>query len=115
MTTPDPDPAARFLALHRPGQPLLMPNAWDLGSARVLASLDFEALATTSSGFAATLGRLDGSVTRDEAIGHAAAMAAATPLPVSADLENRCAAEPEAVAPPGPAATQGARAGGPSR
>ena len=98
MTTPDPDPAARFLALHRPGQPLLMPNAWDLGSARILASLDFEALATTSSGFAATLGRQDGSVTRDEAIGHAAAMAAATPLPVSADLENGFADEPEAVA-----------------
>ncbi len=98
MTTPDADPAARFLALHRPGQPLLMPNAWDLGSARILASLDFEALATTSSGFAATLGRPDGSVTRDEAIGHAAAITQATPLPVSADLENGFADEPEAMA-----------------
>lgn len=98
MTTPDTGPGARFLALHRPGQPLLMPNAWDLGSARILASLDFEALATTSSGFAATLGRPDGSVTRDEAIGHAAAIVQATPLPVSADLENGFADEPEAVA-----------------
>ncbi|MGB9185293.1 MAG: isocitrate lyase/phosphoenolpyruvate mutase family protein [Solirubrobacteraceae bacterium] len=80
--------AQRFLDLHRPGQPLLMPNPWDVGSARLLASLGFEALATTSSGFAATLGRLDGSVSRDEALAHAAGLVAATPLPVSADLEN---------------------------
>jgi 2-methylisocitrate lyase-like PEP mutase family enzyme len=111
MTTPDADRAARFLALHRPGQPLLMPNAWDLGSARILASLDFEALATTSSGFAATLGRQDGSVTRDEAIGHAAAIAAATPLPVSADLENGFADEPDAVAETVAAAIKGGLAG----
>ena len=65
-----------------------MPNPWDLGSARLLASLGFEALATTSSGFAATLGRNDGSVTRDEAMVHAAVIVAATDLPVSADLEN---------------------------
>jgi 2-methylisocitrate lyase-like PEP mutase family enzyme len=96
--TPDAEPAGRFLALHRPGQPLLLPNAWDLGSARVLASLGFQALATTSSGFAASLGRRDGSVSRDEAIGHAGALAQATPLPVSADLENGFADEPEAVA-----------------
>ncbi len=96
--TPDADLADRFLALHRPGRPLLLPNPWDLGSARMLASLDFEALATTSSGFAATLGRRDGSVTRDEAVGHAAAIAAATPLPVSADLENGFADEPQGVA-----------------
>jgi 2-methylisocitrate lyase-like PEP mutase family enzyme len=85
------DPAERaraFLELHRPGQPLLMPNPWDVGSARLLASLGFEALATTSSGFAATLGRLDGWVTRGEALAHAAAIVAATDLPVSADLEN---------------------------
>jgi 2-methylisocitrate lyase-like PEP mutase family enzyme len=80
--------AQRFLNLHRPGQPLLMPNPWDVGSARLLASLGFEALATTSSGFAATLGRLDGTVSRDEALAHAADLVAATPLPVSADLEN---------------------------
>ena len=71
-----------------------MPNAWDAGSARVLASLGFEALATTSSGFAATLGRLDGSVTREEALAHAAALVAATDLPVSADLENGFADDP---------------------
>jgi 2-methylisocitrate lyase-like PEP mutase family enzyme len=80
--------AARFLELHRPGSPLLIPNPWDVGSARLLAALGFQALATTSSGFAAALGRLDGAVTRDEAIGHAAQIVAATDLPVSADLEN---------------------------
>ena len=68
------------------------------GSARLLASLGFAALATTSGGFAATLGRLDGGVTRDEALGHAAAIAAATSLPVSADLENAFADEPAGVA-----------------
>ncbi|HEV7772995.1 MAG TPA: isocitrate lyase/phosphoenolpyruvate mutase family protein [Conexibacter sp.] len=88
----------RFLALHRPGAPLLMPNPWDVGSAKLLASLGFEALATTSSGFAATLGRRDGGVTRDEALAHAAEIAAATPLPVSADLENGFGDAPEAVA-----------------
>jgi 2-methylisocitrate lyase-like PEP mutase family enzyme len=95
---PGADLADRFLALHRPGQPLLLPNPWDAGSARILASLGFEALATTSSGFAATFGRPDGSVTRDEAIGHAAEIARATPLPVSADLENGYADDPQQVA-----------------
>jgi 2-methylisocitrate lyase-like PEP mutase family enzyme len=88
----------RFAALHRPGRPLLLPNPWDAGSARLLASLGFEALATTSSGFAATLGRLDGSVSREEALDHAAAMVAATDLPVSADLENGFAHDPDGVA-----------------
>ncbi|MFI2707991.1 isocitrate lyase/phosphoenolpyruvate mutase family protein, partial [Nocardioides sp. CER28] len=87
-----------FLDLHRPGDPLVMPNPWDVGSARILASLGARALATTSSGFAATLGRLDGSVTRDEAIGHAAAIAAAVGVPVSADLENCFADDPAGVA-----------------
>jgi 2-methylisocitrate lyase-like PEP mutase family enzyme len=90
--------AERFLSLHRSEQPLLMPNPWDIGSARLLASLGFEALATTSSGFAATLGRADGAVSRDEAIGHAAAIAAAVDVPVSADLENCFADEPDGVA-----------------
>jgi 2-methylisocitrate lyase-like PEP mutase family enzyme len=90
--------AARFRELHRPGAPLLIPNPWDAGSARLLASLGFQALATTSSGFAATLGRLDGSVTRDEALGHGATIVAATDLPVSADLENCFAPDPEGVA-----------------
>jgi 2-methylisocitrate lyase-like PEP mutase family enzyme len=87
------DRARRFAALHVPGAPLLMPNPWDAGSARLLASLGFEALATTSSGFAMTLGRRDGSVARAEAIGHAAAVVAATDLPVSADLEDCFASE----------------------
>ena len=90
--------ARRFLELHDPARPLLLPNPWDQGSARLLAWLGFEALATTSSGFAATLGRLDGSVTRDEALAHAAAIAAATELPVSADLENGFADDPDGVA-----------------
>jgi 2-methylisocitrate lyase-like PEP mutase family enzyme len=97
MTT-QVDQAQRFLALHRAGEPLLMPNPWDLGSARLLASLGFEALATTSSGFAATLGRNDGAVSRDEAIVHAAVIVAATGLPVSADLENGFADAPAGVA-----------------
>ena len=88
----------RFRALHVPGDPLLLPNPWDAGSARVLAALGFLALATTSSGFAATLGRLDGNVTRDEAIAHGAAIAAATELPVSADLENGFGDSPAEVA-----------------
>jgi 2-methylisocitrate lyase-like PEP mutase family enzyme len=92
------DLAARFLALHSGPTPLLIPNPWDAGSARILASLGFEALATTSSGFAATLGRTDGSVTREEALAHAAAIVAATALPVSADLENCFAHEPAGVA-----------------
>jgi 2-methylisocitrate lyase-like PEP mutase family enzyme len=92
------DKAHRFLSLHRKGEPLLLPNPWDLGSARLLASLGFQALATTSSGFAATLGRNDGSVTRDEALIHAAVIVAATDLPVSADLENAFADAPSGVA-----------------
>jgi 2-methylisocitrate lyase-like PEP mutase family enzyme len=90
--------AQRFLGLHRPGEPLLMPNAWDAGSARVLASLGFQALATTSSGHAATLGELDGSVTREEVLEHAATLVGATELPVSADLENGFADDPPDVA-----------------
>ena len=92
------DKAARFLALHGGPAPLLMPNPWDAGSAKLLASLGFDALATTSSGFAATLGRLDGSVDREEALAHAASIVAATELPVSADLENCFADDPAAVA-----------------
>jgi 2-methylisocitrate lyase-like PEP mutase family enzyme len=90
--------AKRFLALHKPGQPLLLPNPWDAGSAKLLAALEFEALATTSGGHAATLGRLDGSVSREEAMDHAATIVAATDLPVSADLENGFAHDPAGVA-----------------
>ena len=96
--TSQADKASRFLSLHRPGEPLLLPNPWDIGSAKLLASLGFKALATTSSGFAASLGRNDGSVSRDEALVHAAVIVAATDLPVSADLENGYADEPDAVA-----------------
>jgi 2-methylisocitrate lyase-like PEP mutase family enzyme len=90
--------AERFLRLHRRGDPLLMPNAWDLGSAGVLASLGFQALATTSSGHAATLGRVDGGVTRDEALAHAAELSRGSEVPVSADLENCFADDPDGVA-----------------
>jgi 2-methylisocitrate lyase-like PEP mutase family enzyme len=90
--------ARAFLALHRPGDPLLLPNPWDAGSARVLADLGFKALATTSSGFAATVGRPDGGVTRDEALAHSSTIVAATDLPVSADLEDCFAVDPAGVA-----------------
>jgi 2-methylisocitrate lyase-like PEP mutase family enzyme len=93
-----PDLAKRFLDLHRAGEPLLLANAWDAGSARALASVGFEALATTSQGHAGTLGRRDGGVTRDEALAHAREIVQATPLPVSADLENCFADSPEGVA-----------------
>lgn len=89
---------ARFRALHeRPGA-FVMPNPWDAGSARLLVSLGFEALATTSAGFAWTLGRPDGGVTRDEALAHCRAMCAAVDVPVNADLENCFADEPAGVA-----------------
>jgi 2-methylisocitrate lyase-like PEP mutase family enzyme len=90
--------AARFLELHRPGRPLLQPNAWDLGSARVLASLGFEAIATTSSGFAASLGRRDGGVTRDEVLEHCRLLSRGVDVPVGADTENAFADDPEGVA-----------------
>ena len=93
-----PDRGAHFLSLHQPGRPLLMPNAWDIGSAVLLASLGFEALATTSGGFAATRGRLDGSMSADEVLAHVHELAGATELPLSADLENCFAHEPDGVA-----------------
>jgi 2-methylisocitrate lyase-like PEP mutase family enzyme len=96
--TSQSEKAAQFLDLHRPGDPLLMPNPWDLGSAKLLAALGFRALATTSSGFAATLGRVDKTVSREEALVHSAVIVAATDLPVSADLENCFADDPEGVA-----------------
>lgn len=90
--------AERFLGLHQGPEPLLLPNPWDVGSAKLFASLGFSALATTSGGFAATLGRLDGGVSRDEALAHAATLAGATDLPVSADLEDCFADSPAGVA-----------------
>jgi 2-methylisocitrate lyase-like PEP mutase family enzyme len=96
---PDQAQQARtLLALHEREQPLLLPNAWDEGSAKLLASLGFEAIATTSSGFAATLGRLDGSTTLEETLRHAASLVAAAGVPVTADLENGYAHDAEGVA-----------------
>jgi 2-methylisocitrate lyase-like PEP mutase family enzyme len=90
--------AARFAELHRGPDVLLVPNPWDAGSARVLAHLGFDALATTSSGAAAARGRVDGGMTRAEAVADAAAIAAAVTIPVSADLEHGFADAPEEVA-----------------
>jgi 2-methylisocitrate lyase-like PEP mutase family enzyme len=87
-----------FLDLHVPGSPLLLPNAWDVGSAKILASLGYRAVATTSSGFAASLGRFDGDVHREEMITHAAELAHAVRVPVSADFENGYADKPQRVA-----------------
>jgi 2-methylisocitrate lyase-like PEP mutase family enzyme len=89
--------AAAFQALHG-GEPFVIPNPWDAGSARVLAALGFKALASTSSGFAFTLGRLDSNVTLDEVVAHAAMLDGATDLPVSVDLENGYGAEPASAA-----------------
>ena len=88
--------AEAFRALHE-GDPFVIPNPWDAGSARMLEALGFEALATTSSGFAFTLGKLDGKVTLDEVAAHVAALDAASELPISVDLENGLDASPEAA------------------
>jgi 2-methylisocitrate lyase-like PEP mutase family enzyme len=89
--------AEAFRALHE-GEPFVIPNPWDAGSARMLEALGFEALATTSGGFAFTLGRLDGEVTLDEVVAHVTDLADATNLPVSVDLENGYGPEPAAAA-----------------
>jgi 2-methylisocitrate lyase-like PEP mutase family enzyme len=83
------DRRARFRALHAGEHLFLMPNPWDVGSARLLAACGFEALATTSAGFAWSIGKLDQSVSRDELIAHVASLAEATPLPLNVDSE-RC-------------------------
>lgn len=89
--------AATFQALHA-GGPFVIPNPWDAGSARVLERLGFKALATTSSGFAFTLGRLDGQVTLAEVVSHTAQLDGATALPVSVDLEHGYGPEPRDAA-----------------
>jgi 2-methylisocitrate lyase-like PEP mutase family enzyme len=89
--------AARFVELHR-GEPFVIPNPWDVGSARVLESLGFPALTSTSSGFAFTLGRLDGEVTLQELCGHVAAISAATRVPFAVDIENGYGESPADVA-----------------
>jgi 2-methylisocitrate lyase-like PEP mutase family enzyme len=87
------DKARAFGVLHE-GEPFLIPNAWDAGSARVFEALGFSAVASTSSGFAYTLGRRDGTVTLEEAAAHATALDRATNLPVSVDLENGYGPDP---------------------
>jgi 2-methylisocitrate lyase-like PEP mutase family enzyme len=91
------DKADTFRALHT-GDPFVIPNPWDAGSARVLEALGFKALATTSSGFAFTLGRLDGTVTLDEVVEHVRSIDRATGLPVSVDMENGYGADPDHAA-----------------
>jgi 2-methylisocitrate lyase-like PEP mutase family enzyme len=89
---------AAFEALHQRDEAFIIPNPWDIGTARILAHLGFEALATTSAGFAASIGRRDYGVNRDEVMAHIASIVAATALPVSADLENGFGDAPEFVA-----------------
>jgi len=89
--------AEAFRALHE-GEPFVIPNPWDAGSAKTMASLGFKALATTSAGMAFTLGRLDGDVTLDELTEHVRFIAEAADLPVSVDLENGYGHEPEDAA-----------------
>ena len=89
--------ATVFRALHQDGV-FVIPNPWDIGTARILESLGFPALATTSSGFAQSLGRADGQVTLDEKLEHCRSLAAATRVPISVDTENCFGDSPEEVA-----------------
>jgi 2-methylisocitrate lyase-like PEP mutase family enzyme len=98
MAISQADKAEQFRALHERPSGFVIPNPWDAGTARMLAGLGFEALATTSGGFAITLGRQDGAVTREMALAHASALVQASDLPVSADMENGYGDEPETVA-----------------
>ena len=98
MTTDQHARAERFRQLHAGPAAFVIANPWDAGSARLLAGLGFEALATSRGAAAGVLGRRDGQITRAEAIAHAGVIAQATPLPVSADLENGFGDEPEAAA-----------------
>jgi len=105
------DRAEAFRALHE-GPPFLIPNPWDAGSAKVLATAGFEALATTSSGFAFTLGRSDGEVTLEEVCGHVANLVGAVEIPVAADLENGYGSAPEDAARAIAAAAEAGAVGG---
>src|SRR5262249_33233264 len=98
MAASQHDKAIRFRALHEGPETFVIPPPWDPGSARVLAGLGFQALAPSSGAQAGVLGRRDGQVTRDEALRHAAAIVAATDLPVSADLEKCFGDAPEVAA-----------------
>ncbi len=86
-----------FRALHEQSGPFVIPNPWDIGSARILAGMDYKALATTSGGMAYSLGLTDGQVSREKALRHCREIVAATELPVSADLENGFGDTPECV------------------
>ena len=90
--------ATKFRALHDREKAFVIPNPWDAGSARILASMKFEAIATTSSGLAHSLGQKDGSVSREQVLSHCQEIVRATDLPVSADLENGYGNKPEDVA-----------------
>lgn len=92
------DKAVAFRALHQRDGAFIIPNPWDIGSARLLAQLGFEALASTSAGFAFSVGRQDNTVGRERMLAHVAEIVAATELPVSADLENGFADDPHGVA-----------------
>jgi 2-methylisocitrate lyase-like PEP mutase family enzyme len=98
MSVTQNEKAARFRVLHDGPGPFIIPNPWDAGSARILAGLGFQALATSSAASAAALGKKDGGLTRDEALAHSWTIVDATDLPVSADLENGFGDAPEAVA-----------------
>jgi len=92
------DRRARFRELHARDELFVMPNPWDVGSARLLAGEGFEALATTSQGFAWALGKQDQTVTRDELVAHVAELAAATPLPLNVDSERCYPDDPGGIA-----------------
>ena len=98
MSVTQSEKAVRFRALHDGPGAFLLPNPWDIGSARVLAGLGFQALATSSAASAAALGRRDGGLTRDDALAHARLIVNATDLPVSADLEKGFGDAPQVVA-----------------
>ena len=98
MTTDTDTKARTFRALHERDGAFVIPNPWDVGTARILASMGYEALATTSAGFAFSLGLPDGAVTRDQAMAHSRDIVEATELPVSADLEKCFADDPAGVA-----------------
>ena len=98
MTVTQHDKAILLQSLHQGPRPFVIANVWDAGSARIMAGLGFQALATSSGASANTLGRLDGNVTREEALSQARAIAAATDLPLSGDLEKGFGDAPEAAA-----------------
>ena len=98
MTADRKAKADAFYALHHGPKAFIIPNPWDAGSARLLAHLGFKALATTSMGYAFSIGQRDGTLTREQTFANAADLASATDLPVSADLENGFGDSPEEVA-----------------